>query len=265
MGTTLKGKVAIITGGGKGIGKGIALKFAQEGAKVCIGCNSNSGMALETLKELQQYTEAICVQADVGTEEGCQKLVDETVKAFGGIDIYVNNAAMQTQYSLLEQREMDNFDLELTVNVRACMLMFQKVLPYLKKSGHGRIIVITSVHGKRPFVGDACYAISKSCLKMLYREAAVEFAQYGITVNAIAPGGVKIEFKTAAGGKAGPDENRVAHNARIKVDRSGKKRMFGFPGYPKDIAEMAAFIAGFETEYMTGATFRLDGGNCLMV
>lgn len=251
---TLDGRVALITGGGKGIGKGIALKFAQEGAKVVIGCNSNAGMAAETLEMLKAYTDAIAVQADVGTPEGCRKLVDETVATFGGLDIFVNNAAMQTQYSLLEQRDMSNFDLELRVNTRAAMLIMQYALPYLKASGHGRVIVITSIHGKRPFVGDACYSVSKAALKMLYREAAVEFAKYGITVNAIAPGGVKVEFKTGHPRRA----------PRLDIQRDVDYSQLTVRGMPSDIADMAAYIASNESRYLNGATIRIDGGNCLV-
>ena len=257
----LDGRIALITGGGKGIGKGIALKFAKEGAKVAIGCNSNAGMAAETLEELKKYTDAILIQSDVGTPEGCHKLVDETVKAFGGIDIYVNNAALQCNDSLLEQRDMSHFNRELTVNVRAAMLMFQYTLPYLKKSEHARVIVVTSVHGKRPFTADPCYSMSKACLKMLYREAAVEFLPYGISVNAIAPGGVKIEFKTGQD----PKSDAAVWRSMKKVDRSAKPRSYGIGGIPSDCAEMACFIAAYPTLYLTGSTLRLDGGGCLLL
>lgn len=255
----LDGRIALITGGGKGIGKGIALRFAKEGAKVAIGCNSNAGMAAETLEELRKYTDAICIQSDVGTPEGCKKLVDETVKAFGGIDIYVNNAALQCNESLLEMRDMKRFNREMTVNVRAAMLMFQYTLPYLKKSEHARVIIVTSVHGKRPFTADPCYAMSKACLKMLYREAAVEFLPYGISVNAIAPGGVQIEFKS------GQDPNEDLGRSFKHVDRSKYKKDYGIPGYPSDCAEMALFIAAFPTLYLTGSTLRLDGGGSLLL
>ena len=257
----LDGRIALITGGGKGIGKGIALKFAKEGAKVAIGCNSNAGMAAETLKELQKYTDAILIQSDVGTPEGCQKLVDETVKAFGGIDIYVNNAALQCNDSLMEQRDMSRFHRELTVNVRAAMLMFQYTLPYLKKSEHARVIVVTSVHGKRPFTNDPCYSISKACLKMLYREAAVEFLPYGISVNAIAPGGVKIEFKSGQD----PNDARSWRRSFKPVDRPKYKKNYGVNGMPSDCAEMAAFIAAFPTLYLTGSTLRIDGCGSLLL
>ena len=256
----LDGRVALITGGGKGIGKGIALRFAKEGAKVAIGCNSNAGMAADTLKELQQYTDAILIQSDVGTPEGCKKLVDETVKAFGGIDIYVNNAALQSNFSLLEHRDMSIFDREMRVNVRAAMLMFQYTLPYLKQSEHARVIIITSVHGKRPFTSDCCYSMSKACLKMLYREAAMEFMPYGIAVNAIAPGGVQIEFKSGQ-----EHENRDWKTGHKFVDRPKYKKNWGVNGMPSDCAEAALFCAAFPTLYMTGSTLRIDGGGSLLL
>lgn len=152
-------KVALITGGGKGIGKGIALAMAREGARLVIGCNSSRGMAEDTLRELQALTPTILVQSDVGTPEGCQALVDAAQREYGRLDILVNNAAIQTQYSMLEG-QYEDFRRIIRVNLRAAYLMMQKSLPLLRAAGHGRIILISSVHGKRPNDFDAAYSVT---------------------------------------------------------------------------------------------------------
>ena len=249
----LDGKVALITGGGKGIGKGIALSMAREGARVVIGCNRSVGMAEDTLRELKELTDAVLVQSDVGTPEGCQALVDAAKENFGRLDILVNNAAIQTQYSMLEGQE-DDFRRIIRVNLRAAYLMMQKSLPLLKESPCGRIIVISSVHGKRPNDFDAAYSASKGGLKMLVREAALEFAKYGITVNCIAPGGVDIEGKP--GSPRHPLYRKVPHPGAMDHHPLGR-------GLPKHCGDLACWIATEASEHLSGTSIRLDGCSML--
>ncbi len=247
-------KVALITGGGKGIGKGIALAMAREGARLIIGCHSSRGMAEDTLRELQALTPTILVQSDVGTPEGCQALVDAARNGYGQLDILVNNAAIQTQHPMLEG-QYEDFLRIIRINLRAAYLMMQKSLPLLKASGQGRVILISSVHGKRPTDFDAAYAVSKGGLKMLCREAAIEFAPYGITVNIIAPGGVAIEGKT--GNPAWPAFRKVERARHISAYPLGRV------GLPSDSGELACYIASEKSEHLSGASIRLDG--CAML
>lgn len=247
-------KVALITGGGKGIGKGIALAMAREGARLVIGCHSSRGMAEDTLRELQALTPTILVQSDVGTPDGCQALVDAARNGYGRLDILVNNAAIQTQHPMLEG-QYEDFLRIIRINLRAAYLMMQKSLPLLKASGQGRVILISSVHGKRPTDFDAAYAVSKGGLKMLCREAAIEFAPYGITVNIIAPGGVAIEGKT--GNPAWPAFRKVERARHISAYPLGRV------GLPSDSGELACYIASEKSEHLSGASIRLDG--CAML
>lgn len=247
-------KVALITGGGKGIGKGIALAMAREGARLVIGCHSSRGMAEDTLRELQALTPTVLVQSDVGTPEGCQALVDAARNGYGRLDILVNNAAIQTQHPMLEG-QYEDFLRIIRINLRAAYLMMQKSLPLLKASGQGRVILISSVHGKRPTDFDAAYAVSKGGLKMLCREAAIEFAPYGITVNIIAPGGVAIEGKT--GNPAWPAFRKVERARHISAYPLGRV------GLPSDSGELACYIASEKSEHLSGASIRLDG--CAML
>lgn len=248
-------KVILITGGGKGIGKGIALEFARRGAKVAFGCNSNAEMAKETLTELEKYTEALMIQSDIENIEGCKYLVDKTIEKFGKIDIFVNNAALQTQFSLLESSP-EILKKEININLRAAVFMIQYVYPYLKKSPSGRIIIISSVHGKRPTDFDAAYSISKGGLEMLCREAAIEFGADKITVNIIAPAAVRIE------GKTGNPKQFTLKN----VDRKRHFRIypFGRVGLPSDVASIACFLASGEASQISGTTIRIDGCSMLL-
>ncbi|MDR1060060.1 MAG: SDR family oxidoreductase [Clostridiales bacterium] len=250
----LSGKRVLITGGGKGIGRGIALELARRGARVAIGCNSNAGMAQETLFQLRELTEAVSVQSDVGSPEGCESLVRDAVGFLGGLDILISNAAIQTQHSFLES-SLEIFRRVIDVNLRAAYLLLGLCHRYLKESGRGRVILISSVHGKRPTDFDAAYAVSKGGMEMLCREAAVEFAPDGITVNAIAPAAVAIEGKT---GNPRPMTVRPAGNPRHRL-----MYPLGRIGTPQDVAGLACFLASEEAAFITGTTIRQDG--CAML
>jgi glucose 1-dehydrogenase len=212
-------------------------------------------MAEATLAELRQITNAVLIPADLGNPDDCRRLVEEAAGALGGLDVLVSNAAIQTQHSLLESsREI--FEGVINVNLRAAFLLMRCAHPHLKRSSAGRIILITSVHGKRPTDFDAAYAVSKGGLEMLCREAAIEFARDGITVNLIAPGGVIIEGKTG-----NPKPFSVV---RVPRARMLTKYPLGRPGLPKDTAAVACFLAGEEAEHITGTTVRVDGGTVLL-
>jgi len=258
----LAGKRVLVTGGGKGIGKGIALEFARRGARVAIGCNANPDMARDTLAALRTLTDATLIPSDVGTPSGCAYLVREAASYLGGLDVLVNNAAIQMQHSFLETSP-DIFTRVLNVNLRAAFLMMKHAAPYLKDAGDGRIIVISSVHGKRPTDFDAAYAASKGGLEMLVREAALELGHLGITVNIVAPGGVKIEGKT---GQPKPFSVLPRHEGLSEAERGMRFRAmfpFGRVGLPSDVAEVVCFLALKEAEHITGTTIRVDGGSML--
>ncbi|MGI6316383.1 MAG: SDR family NAD(P)-dependent oxidoreductase [Christensenellales bacterium] len=251
----LDGRVALITGGGKGIGKGISLALAQQGVKLIIGCNSTLGLAQETLKELRKYTDAELIQADVGTYEGCKRLADAPIQRFGRLDILVNNAAIQSQYSLLES-SVEIFRKEYNVNLRAAFYLIQLCVPYIRESKQGRIVLISSVHAKRPTDFDAAYAVSKGSMTMLMREAAVELAPLGITVNCVAPGGVKIEGKTG-------NPRKFTVRSFLEQKTRNPFRM-GRYGLPRDTAGIVAYLVGAEADHVTGTTIRVDGGSMLV-
>ena len=253
----LEGKVVLITGGNKGIGKGIALEFAKRGAKLIIGCNSNPEMAKTTLDELNKFTQAVAVQADVSSPESCEQLVNAAISNYGTLDVLVNNAAMQTHFSILES-DLDNFKRIYNINLRAAFLLIQYSHKYLKKSGEGRVVLISSVHGKRPLDVDAPYCISKGSMGMLAREAAIELARDKITVNIIAPAAVEIEGKSGDPRPMGSTFKTTGNINWIS------KYPLGRVGMPSDTANMVCYLASKEAEHITGTTFRLDGGAMLL-
>lgn len=248
------GKRALVTGGGKGVGSGIALELAKRGARVVIGCNANAGMAEQTLTKLQKHTDAIAIQSDIGTVEGCEKLARQAVEFLGGLDILVSNAAIQTQHSFLESSRA-LFKQVLNVNLRAAYLLAGLCHPYLKECGEGRIILISSVHGKRATDFDAAYGISKGGMEMLCREAAIAFAGDGITVNIVAPAAVMIE------GKSGNPRPFTVREDTGK--RRPKLYPFGRVGMPQDVADLVCFLASRQAGFISGTTIRQDG--CAML
>ncbi len=259
----LTGKVAIITGSGKGIGKGIARCFVKAGAKVCLNCVSNRAMADETLKEMQALGGedcAILVQADVTDYAQAEDMVKQTVAKWGKLDILVNNAALQKNMDFDEYPE-EFFDLLINTNLGGYINMMQAALPYLKET-KGCICMTSSVHGKRPTDFDPVYAFTKGGMHMLMREAAIEFANYGIRVNMIQPAGVQIEFKSGNPANFKRPEKDLGIDHKMLFTKYPTYAL-GRTGLPDDDGYLAVYLCSDEAEHITGASVRADGGSML--
>lgn len=256
----LTGRIAIVTGAGTGIGQGTAAALAGRGAKVAVHYNASSAGALETERRIrEQGGEAMLVQADVSRQDEIERMVRQVAERFGTIDILVNNAALQLNYDLFDY-EGSHFDRILNVNLKGYWQCTQAVVPYMKNKSAGRIINISSVHAKRPTDFDVLYAMSKGGIRMLGREAAIELAQYGITVNTIEPGAVAV-------GKQGGKETKpiVSEEQAAKHRRDfSKKFPLGRVGLPADVAGMVCYIASDESAFISGAAIRLDGVSMLL-
>lgn len=257
----LTGKVYIVTGSGKGIGKGIVRCFVKSGAKCCINCNSNAAMAQETLKEIQAIGGEDCAfvyQADVSDEKQAQAMVEETYKRYGRIDGLVNNAALQKQLPM-DEYSLKDYDLLMHVNLGGYINMMRACLPYLKET-KGTITCISSVHGKRPTHFDPIYSMTKGGMHMLMREAAIEFAKYGVRVNMVMPSGVKIEFKSGNPAAFTPP--------RFSTPAEYNKKYGLYPlgriGLPDDDGWACVYLASEEAEHVTGTCLRVDGGSMLL-
>jgi NAD(P)-dependent dehydrogenase (short-subunit alcohol dehydrogenase family) len=256
MDMMLKGRTAIVTGGGKGVGAGISRQLAAEGVNVLINCNSNQDMAENTAAQIREAGgNAFVYRADVSDREQVDAMIRKTVELYGGLDIVVNNAAWQPNLDIDEYTE-EFFDGIMNINYGGYFRCMQAALPYLKQSKCPRVINISSVHGKRPTDFDVGYSMAKGAIKMLTREAAIELAEFGITVNAILPGAVKIEFKS---GYTTPFKAR-----RLQRDRKYNFFPLGRVATPDDVGELVVFLASERGSYITGASIRLDGGSMLL-
>lgn len=240
----LQNKVAVVTGGSRGIGKAIAEKFAAEGASVAILYSSNLASAEAVVEEIRNAGgTAKAYQCHVENSDKVGKTIDEVVNDLGKIDILVNNAGI-TRDKLLMMMKEEDFDDVISVNLKGAYNTMRKVCPMLARQRWGRIINLSSIAGINGNAGQVNYSASKAGLIGMTKSAAREFAGRGITVNAIAPGFVETDMTE----KFASDENVMK---RIPVGRMGK---------PDEIASLALFLASDAAAYITGEVIRIDGG-----
>ncbi len=246
---SLKGKVAIVTGGNSGIGASIVLELAKQGASIVIDYVTHP----ESTEQLEKQVHAlgdrvIGVDADVSKISDWQMLIDETVKSFGQVDILVNNAGIETRSSILDTTE-SQYDKVLTINLKSAFFGTQLAAKQMIKQGNGgRIINITSVHEDWPMPGNIPYCLSKGGMRMLTRTAGLELAKYGILVVGVGPGAVAtpINLSTMKDPKLMQELD-----AAIPLGRMAK---------PEEIAAVVAFLSGDGASYMTATTIFVDGG-----
>ncbi|HEX8871787.1 MAG TPA: SDR family oxidoreductase [Candidatus Acidoferrum sp.] len=249
--TRLSGKVAIVTGGGTGIGRAIVLAFAREGAKVAI-----AGRRPEKLEEVAKEVngaggEARAMVCDVTSAQAVQRLVDETEKAFGALNVLVNNAGTLSA-STVETVTEEEFDRILATNVKGPFLMSRAVLPAFRRSGGGAIVNIGSILGLVAMKDRVAYCASKGAVTLLTKAMALDHAHEKIRVNCICPSIVETELVKGLFSKT--DQGRKARDARIASLPLGRF------GQPKDVAELAVFLASEESAWMTGTAIPIDGG-----
>lgn len=245
----LQGKVAIVTGGGSGIGQGIAKRLGCEGAKVIIDYIGSEAGADDTRAAIQACGgEGEVVEADVTKMDDVRHLVDAAWERFGGADLLVNNAGMEKRSDFWDTPEED-FDKVMAVNLRGPFFLTQAFVRRLRDAKKpGRIVNISSVHEDMAFPGFATYCCSKGGLRMLMRDLTVELGPLGITVNNIAPGAIATPINTAL------LEDKPKLNALLKNIPLGRL------GTPEDVAGMVAYLASDDASYVSGATFLIDGG-----
>jgi 3-oxoacyl-[acyl-carrier protein] reductase len=249
MFTPITGRAVLVTGGTKGIGKGIARVFAQAGAHVAVsGRDPEAGAA--TVAELEaDGGRAIFVGADVSDGAQIERMVTEAVEQLGGLDVLCTNAGIFPKANLAEMTERD-FDEIFATNVKGTMLAATAAIPALTRSGHGRIIITSSITG--PITGDpgwSHYGATKAAQLGFMRTAAIELAALGITVNAVLPGNIESEGMDELG-----DEYTQRMAATIPLKRLGTAA---------EIGNAALFLATDEAAYITGQTIVVDGGQVL--
>ena len=242
----LTGKVAIVTGSGRGIGREIALRLAQAGADVTVCDIGNPIPAEETSEEIKKLgRKSLVVMGNVSIAEDVTQIVDTTVTTWGRVDILVNNAGI-TRDTLAMRMTEEEWDNVITVNLKSVFLCSRAVIKYMVKQRCGRIISLSSIIGIIGNAGQGNYAASKAGIIGFTRSIAKEVASRNITVNAIAPG-----FIDTAMTRALPEERRKDIVSRIPA---------GCFGTPRDIAETVAFLASDEARYITGQVITVDGG-----
>ncbi|MEP7101885.1 MAG: SDR family oxidoreductase [Burkholderiales bacterium] len=250
---SLAGKVALVTGGGRGIGAAIASAFAGLGAKVLIA--NRTAAAGEAVAESIRQAGGIAqaVACDIGLHPQADMAVEEAVRRFGALDIVVHNAAINP-WARLDEMQDSALEATLAVNLMACFWLTQAALPHLREAGRrggGRILVTSSVTGPRVVMpGSAHYAASKAGVNGFIRSAALELAREHITVNGVEPG-----YVAKQGGSLLSDPERAARIARhIPAGELGR---------PEDIAHAMCFLASPAARYITGQTIVVDGGSTL--
>jgi 3-oxoacyl-[acyl-carrier protein] reductase len=249
----LLNRVAIVTGGGSGIGEGIVELFSREGAKVAVAdIDADSGERVAAAAR-EAGGEAVFVRADVGSETEIEALVAATVQDFGGIDILVNNAGI-IDFTPLETLDRERWDRVLAVNLRSAVLATKHVIPHMKRGGGGAIVNIASIQSVRTAPEFSAYAASKGGLMMVTRTMALELGPDNIRVNAVLPGYVKTPLFLADAKRLGGGDPQVF------IDELEAKIPLGRVGTPADIAPAVLFAASDEAAYMTGTGIMVDAG-----
>lgn len=242
----LAGKVALVTGASRGIGKAIACKLAREGAKVIINYNGSKEKAEAVKSEIEAAGgQAEVYQCDVSDYTACETFIQTVIKEEGSLDILVNNAGI-TKDGLLMKMSEEDFDKVLDTNLKGAFNTIRFASRQMLRQKGGRIINMSSVVGVSGNAGQASYAASKAGVIGLTKAAARELASRGITVNAIAPGFIETDMTDVLS-----DKVKEASEAQIPLGHFGK---------PEDVAAAAAFLASEEAGYITGQVLHVDGG-----
>jgi 3-oxoacyl-[acyl-carrier protein] reductase len=244
MSTKLEGKIALVTGGSRGIGAAIAKRLAADGANVALTYANGADAAASVVKEIEQSgRKAIAIQADAADAKAVKAAVDKTVATFGRLDVLVNNAGTAIPKTF-EETTLEEMDRIIDINIRGVFAATQAALKHMKDGG--RIITIGSAVGERaasPLL--VPYSATKGAVKMFAQALSREVGSRGITVNNVQPGPIDTDLNPASGNWAVPQKAATALDRYGKVD---------------EIAAMVAFVAGPESSYITGANLTVDGG-----
>ena len=242
----LSDRVAIVTGGGQGIGQAIALKLGEVGATVVVNDISAETAVEEAAEEIRKMgRESMAVLADVSNPSDVEKMIETTVDDYGKVDILVNNADITRDQLMLRMTD-DDWDRVLTVNLKSVFLCTRGVLRHMVRQRWGRIISIASIVGLIGNAGQANYASAKAGIIGFTRTVAKEVGSRGITANAVAPG-----FIDTAMTQKLPQERKDELMSHV---------LLGYLGTPRDVAEAVAFLASEEARYITGQVLTVDGG-----
>lgn len=239
----LEGRVALVTGAGAGIGRAVAERLAAEGARVlAVGRSASVDDVADASPGIAAY------RADVADADQVSAAVAHCIERFGRIDVLCNNAGISQGGTALHALDAQTWDAIMGVNLRGAFLMLREVIIRMMEQGGGAIINMSSVGGSRPVPGSAAYIVSKAGLNMLTRQAALEYAEHGIRVNAVAPGAIRTPMIEAAAPGVIEDKEAITPMRRL--------------GTAEEVAAVTAFLASDDAAYVTGAIYPVDGGRC---
>lgn len=243
---SLEGKIALVTGSSRGIGRAIALALGKKGVNVAVNYAGNEQKAEEVVQELQALgVKAIKIRANVADEQNVKAMIKEVTKEFGRLDILVNNAGI-TRDNLLMRMKVEEFDEVIETNLKGAFLCTKAVTRTMMKQRYGKIINIASIVGVSGNPGQANYVAAKAGLIGLTKSTAKELATRNILVNAIAPGFITTDMTDVL-----TEDQKDAILSQIPLEKLGE---------PEDIANVVCFLASDEAKYITGQTIHVDGG-----
>ena len=246
--TTLKDKVALVTGASRSIGAAIASDLAVAGAQVAVNCCRSADKARAVCRTIEDAGgQAMVVQADVSRVDQVRRMFDEVEAAWGPVDILVNNAGIETRQPSRTFAEAD-YNAIMDTNLKGAFFCAQRALERMKQRRWGRVINISSVHELTPTGFCAVYSMSKGGMRMMMRELALEYSPFGITVNNVCPGAIRTDINREV-------LSDPAYEAKV-VARIPARSI----GEPADVARAVAFLASDAARYITGASLFIDGG-----
>jgi NAD(P)-dependent dehydrogenase (short-subunit alcohol dehydrogenase family) len=253
MSERAQGKRVLVTGAGTGIGRGVAIEFAAQGAEVALHYSHSDAGARSAVQEIRDAGgRAEAFRADFDNLAEVKRLSEQAVEFLGGLDVLINNAGITTN-APFEEITPEQFDLLYNVNVRSPMFLTQYCLPALEAAAPSAVINLTSMHAYHGMTEHAIYAGTKGAIVSYTRQLAVELAQRGVRVNAIAPGWIWVE------------NHRKVLGDDFDMEAVGRSIPAGFLGEPRDVAHLAVFLASDEARFIIGYTYVIDGGQmCIM-
>jgi 3-oxoacyl-[acyl-carrier protein] reductase len=248
----LQERIALVTGGSRGIGRGICIALAEEGAAVAVNYRSGAAQAAEVVKTIEDGGgRAIAVQGDVSDYEQAQAILQQTIDGLGGLHILVNNAGIARDALIFDMEPNDWLDV-MKVNFGGVFNCTKAAMEHFMRQGDGVIINISSVMGERGWLGESNYSASKGAVNAFTRCCAMELARFGVRVNAVLAGFVPTELV----------EGLVAKDGGKGILKQLPMRAFGDV---EDVSRLVAFLAGPEAKYMTGSLVTVDGGAAAML
>lgn len=250
----LEGRVAIVTGASRGIGRATAMAFAREGAKVVVNFHRERSKAEEVVEEIEKLGGAtLAVQADVGDRGAVERMVEEALREFGAVDVLVNNAGVAMGGGSLLEFNEEEYDPLWRVNVKGVLHCTRAIAPHMMEKRYGKVVNIASVAGLGTALlpGNMLYASTKAAVIILTKRLALELGQHGINVNAVAPGLIRTDM--------GLGSRPPAEQAR-RIQYFTEKSMLRRIGEPEDVANVALFLASDEASFITGQVITVDGG-----